>query len=68
MGRQDYKTDDESDAVAVGIAWLQSKNLLGKKQAMTFRSSIQKTTSYVSLSGNKATQAKFACILLALTA
>ena len=31
MGRQDYKTDDESDATAVGVAWLLQANLLMQK-------------------------------------
>ena len=28
VGTQKYETDDESDAVAVGIAWLIQENLL----------------------------------------
>lgn len=28
VGQQNYITDDESDAVAVGIAWLKQQNLL----------------------------------------
>ena len=28
VGKQEYAVDDESDAVAVGIAWLASQNLI----------------------------------------
>ena len=30
VGRQEYEVDDESDAVAVGVAWLIQKNFLTK--------------------------------------
>ena len=31
IGQQDYATDDESDAVAVGVAWLIQNTLLGSE-------------------------------------
>lgn len=32
LGFQIYKTDDESDAAAVGVAWLLQERLLGENQ------------------------------------
>ena len=31
VGKQEYACDDESDAVAVGIAWLIQKNMITQK-------------------------------------
>lgn len=50
MGGQSYQTDDESDAVAVGIAWLQSRNF-PIENLMEFQKNLHKSQAcYVSKS------------------
>ncbi len=42
LGYQMYRTDDESDAAAVGIAWLLQKKLLGENQCFSVGENEQK--------------------------
>ena len=49
MGRQDYKTDDESDTAAVGVAWLLQANLLMQKmRAESLEKLLKINSGYVS--------------------
>ena len=42
MGKQDYATHDESDAVAVGIAWIKFRKMVWKSFCVLFGKTEQK--------------------------